>query len=101
MPGQSTNGLVAVSVPQNTAVSGSGLVIPLPDHVTAPVEAQANSALSVTLSNNQPLPAWIKFDSSSKALVTTAVPGGSFPISVAVSIGGVRTIIQVSESQNK
>jgi hypothetical protein len=99
-PGQSTTGLITVTVPQSTAVSGVGLTIPLPESVTGPGTITSTS-LTVTLSNNEPLPAWISFDPSTKSLVTSAVPSGALPIAVAVTVGGLRTVIEISESQNR
>ncbi len=100
-PGQSTTGLITVTVPQSTAVSGTGLTIPLPESVTGTAGAQNTSSLVVTLSNNEPLPSWISFDPATKSLVTSAVPSGALPLSVAVTVGGIRTVIEISESQNK
>jgi hypothetical protein len=99
-PGQSTTGLITVTVPQSTAVSGVGLTIPLPESVTGPGTITSTS-LTVTLSNNEPLPAWISFDPSTKSLVTSAVPSGALPIAVAVTVGGLTTVIEISESQNR
>jgi hypothetical protein len=73
----------------------------LPESVIAPAGSGAGSPVAVTLSNNEPLPAWIQFDAGTKALVTSAVPSGALPISVAVTIGGLRSVIEISESQNK
>jgi hypothetical protein len=100
-PGQGNTGLITVTVPQSTAVSGVGLTIPLPESVIAPAGSGAGTPVAVTLSNNEPLPAWIQFDAGTKALVTSAVPSGALPISVAVTIGGLRSVIEISESQNK
>jgi hypothetical protein len=91
-------GLVSVLVPQGTATAGTGLVIALPDTVTSSAQA-SNQQVNVSLPNNQPLPAWIRYDPDTKALVTTAVPTGAFPLSVVVTVGNQSTVIQVSESQ--
>lgn len=100
-PGQATTGLIVVTVPQGTAVSGAGLTIPLPESVIAPAGAGGATTIAVTLSNNAPLPAWIRYDVETKTLVTGAVPSGALPISVAVTVGGFRSVIEVSESQNR
>jgi hypothetical protein len=73
-------------------------VIALPDAVIAPAQG-SNQSVSVSLTNNQALPNWIRYDADSKALVTTAVPAGAFPLSVVVTVGNQSTVVQVSESQ--
>jgi hypothetical protein len=92
-------GLVAVLVPAGTATSGTGLVIALPEQVVT--SAAAGAAVQVTLSNNEPLPDWIRYDAATQTLVTSAVPAGAFPLSVVVTVGGQSTVIQISESQSQ
>jgi hypothetical protein len=91
-------GLVSVLVPQGTSTAGTSLVIALPETVTSSAQTN-NQQVNVSLPNNQPLPAWIRYDPDTKALVTTAVPAGAFPLSVVVTVGNQSTVIQVSESQ--
>ena len=98
-PSQQVNGLVAVLVPAGTATAGSGLVIVLPEQVVAP--AVAGSSVQVTLPNNEPLPAWIRYDAATQTLITSAVPTGAFPLSVMVKVGGQSTVIQISELDSK
>jgi hypothetical protein len=97
-PTQQTNGLVSVLVPSGTTTAGAGLVIALPEAVTVNAQS-ADLSVSVTLPNNQPLPAWIRYDAETKTLVTDAVPASAFPLSIVVTVGGQSTLIQVSESQ--
>ncbi len=63
--------------------------------------AVGGSNVIVTLSNNSPLPVWIRYDAGTKSLATGAVPSGALPVSVAVTVGGLRSVIEVSESQNR
>ena len=97
-PTTQVTGLVAVLVPAGTATTGTGLVIALPQQVLT--SAGPNSSVQVTLPNNEPLPAWIRYDAATQTLVTTAVPSGGFPLSVVVTVGGQSTIIQISETKN-
>jgi hypothetical protein len=97
-PTTQVTGLVAVLVPAGTATAGTGLVIALPEQVLT--NAAPNSAVQVTLPNNEPLPSWIRYDAASQTLVTTAVPSGAFPLSVVVTTGGQSTLIQISESKS-
>ena len=96
-PTTQVTGLVAVLVPAGTATAGTGLVIALPEQVLT--TAAPNSAVQVTLPNNEPLPSWIRYDAATQTLVTTAVPSGAFPLSVVVTTGGQSTLIQISESK--
>jgi len=100
-PSTQLNGLVTVVVPK--ALSGTlttGLVIGLPQSVipAAPSASGETPELKVTLSNNQPLPDWIRFDSVQKALVTTPDARATFPISVTILVGDQRTVVVISES---
>jgi hypothetical protein len=96
-PTTQVTGLVAVLVPAGTATTGTGLVIALPEQVLT--SAGTNSSVQVRLPNNEPLPAWIRYDAATQTLVTTAVPSGGFPLSVVVTVGGQSTIIQISETK--
>jgi hypothetical protein len=90
-------GLVTVLVPTGTSTAGSGFVIALPEQVVS--SGAAGVSVQVTLPNNEPLPAWIRYDAATQTLVTSAVPAGAFPLSVVVTVGGQSTVIQISESQ--
>ena len=84
----------------STNVAAVGLVIPLPQLVVAPVSNTGGEQppLSVTLTNNQPLPAWIRYDPAQKALVTSPDSRATFPITVVITVGEQRTVVVVSES---
>jgi hypothetical protein len=97
---EGTPGLVDVVVPIGTTSSGTSLVIALPEAVFANA-TEAGATESVTLANNQPLPAWMRYDAASKTLVTGAVPIGALPMSVVVTVGNQSTVVQISESQAK
>jgi hypothetical protein len=96
-PTTQVNGFVTVLVPSGTATAGTGLVIALPEQVLT--SNAASTSVQVTLPNNEPLPSWIRYDAATQTLVTTAVPTGSFPLSVVVTVDGKSTIIQISESK--
>jgi uncharacterized protein (DUF302 family) len=49
------------------------------------------------MSNNQPLPNWIRYDATQKALVTTPDAQATFPITVVITVGDQRTVVVVSE----
>jgi hypothetical protein len=79
------------------------LVIALPEAVisSATTPSGENLSVNVTLPNNQPLPAWIRYDASQKALVTSADATAMLPITVLITIGDRRTVVVISESLQK
>jgi len=88
-----------VVVPQTVLRGGSALVLTLPESVTRqPGNASANA--NVTLTNNRPLPSWIKYDPAQRTLVVESTPSTSLPVTVTLTVGGQRTNIVVSESGN-
>ena len=96
------NGLVTVELPKAMVNLGMiSLVIPLPTAVvgTASNPTDTTSGLNVALSNNQPLPEWIRYDANQKALVTTPDARATFPITVVITVGEQRTVVVVSEKQ--
>ena len=95
-PDTSTVGLVAVSVPAESSVSGSGFSFGLPDEVSSMVTKQP-TAVDVTLQSGEPLPNWLKFDRSTAKFTSSAVPDGAFPITVMMKIGGQQVAIVISE----
>jgi hypothetical protein len=99
-PTNQTSGMVTVVLPQGTAGNGSSLQIALPPAITARAQ-ETNSPVTATLANNQPLPAWIRFDPGQKAFVIAADARATFPISVVLNVGSQRTVVVVSESALK
>jgi autotransporter-associated beta strand protein len=104
LPTPQTTGLVTVMLPQgSTDITTTGLVIALPEAVisSATTPSGENLSVNVTLPNNQPLPAWIRYDASQKALVTSADATAMLPITVLITIGDRRTVVVISESLQK
>ena len=95
---QQVTGLVAVMVPAGSATAGTGLVIALAQALFDGAST-ATVAERVTLPDQQPLPAWIRYDAETKTLSTNAVPAGAFPMMVLVTVGNQSTLVQISESQ--
>jgi filamentous hemagglutinin family protein len=88
------NGLVAVTVPKDTATAGAGFGFALPTQV---VQSAAGATIEVTTTSGEPLPAWLKFVPESNSFVATAVPDGGFPFQVLITVAGRRTVVVVSE----
>ena len=83
-------------VPQATVRSGGALVVALPETVTRPTGA--NAEVKATLSNDRPLPTWIKYDSVQGALVVEFTQATSLPVTVILNVGGQPVSVVISES---
>lgn len=92
------SGQVTVTVPRGAASATTGLTIALPEAVTSFAES-AGLSLSVSLPDQQPLPAWIRYDPDLRTLVMGTVPADALPLSVVVRVGGQLTVIQITEAQ--
>lgn len=95
-PSAQAVGLVNVVVPQAAARGGATLVVALPESVVRP--AAATTTVNATLSNDRPLPTWIKYDAGQRALVVESTPNTALPVTVILNVGGQRTNVVVSES---
>ena len=94
-PGVQAADVVAVSLPKNTATAGMGFSFVLPASVTETASSQ--NAVTVTLSNGSPLPDWLQFNAQTMTFTATAVPDGSFPMRVLVTIGNREVVVTIFE----
>jgi hypothetical protein len=92
--------LVTVILPLGSANAATGMVIGLPQEVTTAAQ-NTNTQVLATLPNGQALPSWIRYDSAQKAIVTGADARAAFPITVVLNVGDQRTLIVLSESQQR
>jgi hypothetical protein len=99
-PTRQANGLVTVILPLGSASAATGIVVGLPQAVTTAAQ-NTNTQVLATLPNGQPLPTWIRYDAGQKALITGADARAAFPITVVLNVGDQRTLIVVSESQQR
>ena len=99
-PSRQANGLVTVILPLGSANAATGMVIGLPQEVTTAAQ-NTNTQVLATLPNGQALPSWIRYDSAQKAIVTGADARAAFPITVVLNVGDQRTLIVLSESQQR
>ena len=83
-----------------SANAATGMVIGLPQEVTTSAQ-NTNTQVLATLPNGQALPSWIRYDSVQKAIVTGADARAAFPITVVLNVGEQRTLIVLSESQQR
>jgi filamentous hemagglutinin family protein len=97
---QQSSGLVSVLIPQSLSSAPAGLTIALP--ATVILQGQENtSPATASLLDNQPLPAWIRYDVKLNALVIDSAASAVFPLTVVLMVGGQSTVIQVAEAKDK
>ena len=92
------NTMAAVSLPKGTATGGAGFSFELPETVRALVPQEGQIAQpQARLPNGAPLPSWLKFDPERLRFDASAVPDGSFPLQVVITVAGQRVIVVISE----
>ena len=91
-------GIVAVTIPQGTAVAGTGFSFGLPEEISNLVSS-SGEGLQITLESGAPLPSWIEYNAEGGKFVSSSVPDGAFPIKVVMNIDGKKVAIVISESQ--
>jgi hypothetical protein len=94
-PQQDALTMVAVSLPKGAATMGTGFSFVLPDNVRA--TAGEGVSVQATRFDGSALPAWLKFDRANLRFEATAVPDEAFPMQLALSIGGQRLVLAISE----
>ena len=87
--------MVAVSLPKGVSTTGTGFSFVLPDSVRE--IAGEGVTVQATQVDGSVLPAWLKFDRVNLRFEATAVPDGAFPMQLALSIGGQRLLLVISE----
>jgi hypothetical protein len=95
-PGIAQSGIVSVLVPRSTATAGSGFKFTLPEALLNAADTSGATPSASTLSGGT-LPAWLRFDPSTRSFVASAVPDGALPYQVRVTIRGQSTVIVITE----
>jgi len=92
------NTMAAVSLPKGTATSGAGFSFELPETVRALAQQEGQTTQpQASLPTGAPLPSWLKFDAERLRFDASAVPDGSFPLQVVITVAGQRVIVVISE----
>jgi hypothetical protein len=92
-PGQS--GIVTVTVSGEAASGGKGFAFALADHI--PAEVPKTAQVAVTQLDGKALPEWLRYDVQTQKVIATSPPPGAFPIQIKASMGGVETVIVITE----
>ncbi|MBK6999492.1 MAG: hypothetical protein IPH35_05845 [Rhodoferax sp.] len=69
---------------------------PLPQSLAKLITSSRNK-VEVTTDSGKPLPAWLRFDISSKSFVAAEVPSGALPLRAIVALSGQRFTLDVTE----
>jgi hypothetical protein len=91
----SQSGLITVTVSSEAASSGKGFSFALSDHL--PSDMPRTAQVGVTLLDGKPLPEWLRFDAQTQKVVATSPPPGAFPLQIKANMGGVETVIVITE----
>ncbi|PUE60628.1 hypothetical protein B9Z44_14245 [Limnohabitans curvus] len=88
-------GLITVAVSSEAAAPGRSFSFSIESQV--PAAAATNTEVRVTQADGKPLPEWLRYEATTKTFVATTVPPGAFPLQLKVGIGGVETLMVISE----
>ena len=94
-PSAAQSGLVTVTVSSEVASTGKGFAFTLTDHI--PAEAAKSTQVSVSQLDGKPLPDWLRYEPATQKVVATTPPPGAFPIQIKANLGGVETVIVITE----
>jgi filamentous hemagglutinin family protein len=94
-----TKGLVTVLVPREIITSGKEFSFRLPEKIVN--DARAPQSIRVTTVSGGPLPAWLKFDSSSQTLASESSGSRVFPLTLLISIENKKVDLVISERTNQ
>lgn len=97
-PALQTAGLVTVSVPADAADNSAGLAFALPNELLGAISNAVN--VEATLAGGQPLPSWLRFDSTNGQFVIGDVADVSFPLELNVQLGTQAVTVVISERSN-
>jgi hypothetical protein len=84
-----------VTVSAEAASTSKGFSFTLAEHL--PTDVPKTSQVAVTQLNGQPLPEWLRYDAQTQKVVATTPPPGAFPIQIKANMGGVETVIVITE----
>jgi hypothetical protein len=94
-PSSVQSGLVTVTVSSEVAANGKGFAFALLDHI--PADMARSTQVSVSQIDGKPLPDWLRFEPATQKVIATSPPPGAFPIQIKANLGGVETVIVITE----
>jgi hypothetical protein len=93
-PELQTAGLVTVSMPSDVATNSAGLAFALPNELLSTISNAVN--VDATLVGGQPLPSWLRFDSTNGQFLIGNVANVSFPLELSVQLGTQVVMVVIS-----
>ena len=89
------SGMVTVSVSADAASTSKGFAFALTDHM--PADVPKSSQIAVSQLDGRPLPDWLRYEPETQKVVATSPPPGAFPMQIKANMGGVETVILITE----
>jgi hypothetical protein len=86
-------GVVSVTLPPDSATSGTGFVFSLPEELIQ----KMFEPVTWSLEDGSALPAWLSFNPKTGEFTAAAVPDRAFPIHIHISWSGQKVIVVISE----
>lgn len=90
-------GRIQVEVNKQTVLAGA-FEFALPAQATQSLLG-TTTAPSASLSNNEPLPNWLRFDPQTRKFTAENIPADGLPLQVVVSAGSILITIEITEMQ--
>jgi trimeric autotransporter adhesin len=87
--------MVVVTLPKGMSTSGTGFSFEWPESVRS--QAANNPNVRASLTDDSPLPAWLKFDAQTWRFEASAVPANALPLSLSLTFGTQRIGGMISE----
>jgi hypothetical protein len=88
-------GLITVALSPEVAAPGRSFSFSIESQV--PAGSASNTEVRVTQMDGKPLPDWLRYEADTKTFVATSVPPGAFPLQIKVGVGGLETMMVISE----
>ncbi|MFZ4438190.1 MAG: hypothetical protein ACOYOS_07175, partial [Syntrophales bacterium] len=80
--------------------AASALRLPVPANLAKQLPTSSGSVAVTTVAGKQ-LPGWMRYDTASKSFIVVDAPSGALPMEVAITAGGSRTVMRISENDGK
>jgi len=80
--------------------AASALRLPVPANLAKLLPTGSGSVAVTTVAGKQ-LPGWMRYDTASKSFIVVDAPSGALPMEVAITAGGSRTVMRISENNGK
>ncbi len=80
-------GIIMVGLPDSLSQPGAFFTFELPKKIASEI-AENKYAVTVTLADGKPLPAWLRYNPATKTFTAMNVPEGYLPVEILINFGG-------------